>query len=64
MAFCKVCGEEFSERRFELGYRTCLEHGEARRTFLVIPVPKSNGVVGNIADLKGISSSHKTGVSM
>lgn len=61
MAFCSVCGDDFSDRRAALGYRTCLEHGEARRTFIVVPLPKSNGVVGTIEELRGISSSHKTG---
>ena len=62
MAFCRVCGHSYSDKRAALGYDTCLEHGEARKQFCVIPVPKSNGVVGPIEDLKGIASSHKTGV--
>lgn len=61
MALCSVCGDEYSDARSALGYKTCLQHGEERKTFLVIPVPKSNGVVGRIEDLKGITMSHKTG---
>ena len=28
MAFCCNCDEEYSDRRKELGYKTCLECGE------------------------------------
>ena len=52
MPECKVCGDEFSVARYALGYRTCLEHGEARKEFLVIPLPKSNYVVGTLEELK------------
>lgn len=52
MAFCIKCGDEFSERRAELGYKTCLEHGQAKINFPVIPMTKSNYVCGSLADLK------------
>lgn len=52
MAFCNVCGEEYSDARAALGYRTCLEHGESKRDFIVVPVSKSNYVVGTMNDLK------------
>jgi predicted nucleic acid-binding Zn-ribbon protein len=29
MAECKECGEEYPDRRRELGYRTCLDCGAA-----------------------------------
>lgn len=32
---------------------------DARKQFLIIPVPKSNPVVGPASDLVGINSSHK-----
>ena len=31
-AVCIECGENFNPRRLELGYRTCLECGDARAT--------------------------------
>jgi hypothetical protein len=37
MAICKICGEEFSERRYALGYKTCLEHSEPMKQFTVAP---------------------------
>lgn len=37
MAICKVCGEDFSEKRYALGYRTCLEHSEPMKQFTVAP---------------------------
>ncbi len=37
MAFCKICGEEFSDKRYALGYRTCLEHPEPIKQFTVAP---------------------------
>jgi len=37
MAICKVCGEEFNDRRYALGYRTCLEHSEPPKQFTVAP---------------------------
>jgi hypothetical protein len=37
MAFCKVCGEDFSDKRYALGYRTCLEHSEPPKKFTIAP---------------------------
>lgn len=37
MAKCIICDEEFSEKRFELGYKTCLVHAESKQTFTVAP---------------------------
>lgn len=54
------CDNEVNPKRVALGYPTCIElHSQARREFLIIPVPKSNPVVGPPADLVGINSSHK-----
>ena len=58
MVFCIKCGDEYSDKRFELGYLTCLKHGEKRRNFTVVPVNKSNYVVGTLQELKE-SYSHK-----
>jgi hypothetical protein len=37
MAYCRICGEEFSDRRAALGYRTCLQHAEPPKQFTVAP---------------------------
>jgi hypothetical protein len=37
MAFCKVCGEDFSDKRYALGYCTCLEHSEPPKKFTIAP---------------------------
>lgn len=37
MAICTVCNEEFSDKRFALGYKTCLEHAESKYEFTVAP---------------------------
>jgi hypothetical protein len=58
MPFCIRCGDEFSVARAALGYRTCLDHGEPRREFPIVPVNKSNYVVGTMEDLKQ-SYAHK-----
>ena len=55
-----ICGEQFSEARFALGYRVCLSCGEAKakeRKFTVVPMHKSNYVaMFNRDDLKGINN--------
>ena len=33
----KGCGEEIAEKRWQLGYRTCLEHGEKPKQFTCAP---------------------------
>lgn len=58
MPYCIKCGEEFSNARAVLGYKTCLEHGEPRKKFLTVPVNKSNYVVGTLEELKS-SYAHK-----
>jgi hypothetical protein len=41
MAYCKICGEEYPDARQALGYRTCLEHPEPKKEFIVsIPFNK------------------------
>jgi hypothetical protein len=44
---CHVCGDEVSIGRWDLGYRTCLVHGDEvakARKFTVVPMHKSNYV--------------------
>lgn len=36
-AFCTTCGEEYSYKRKELGYNTCLDCGEEKRFFPTAP---------------------------
>lgn len=59
MASCTSCGEQFSNRRLDLGYRTCLECGDdVARTvrFLAAPLNKSNYVlISDLNDLKGLN---------
>ena len=44
---CRVCGDGIAKGRTELGYRTCLVHGDLdakARKFCVVPMHKSNYV--------------------
>lgn len=52
MTYCMKCGDSYNPRRAELGYKTCLECGSPRINFTVVPIPKSNYVVGTMDDLK------------
>ncbi len=52
MLFCIKCGEEYNPKRATLGYRTCLDCGSPKIKFPVIPVTKSNYIVGTVADLQ------------
>lgn len=52
MPFCTKCGDEYNQKRATLGYRTCLDCGSPKINFPVIPVTKSNYIVGTVADLK------------
>ena len=54
------CDNLVNPKRWALGYHSCIElHSQKRAQFLIIPVPKSNPVVGPMSDLVGINSSHK-----
>ena len=47
MYICRVCGEPIDDGRADLGYRTCLVHGDLdakARKFCVVPMHKSNYV--------------------
>lgn len=50
--FCVKCGDEYNPRRAALGYRTCLECGSPKFQPPIIPMSKSNYVVGTMDDLK------------
>lgn len=51
-ANCTKCGDEYNVRRLDLGYRTCLKCGSPKIKFPIIPVTKSNYIIGTIEDLK------------
>lgn len=38
------CGEEVNPKRWALGYRTCLEHGEKQKEYLVAPAYNKGGL--------------------
>ena len=59
MAHCSQCGETYPIARHNLGYRTCLECGDAvarKVSFIVVNGHKSNYmVISNPAELKGLN---------
>lgn len=59
MPFCRTCGEPFNPRRAELGYDTCLKHGEPKRVFTIVPVPKSNYIIATSTEQLASPYSHK-----
>jgi hypothetical protein len=64
---CVECWGFIPHGRVKLGYRLCLDCGEAKakkETHCVVPMPKSNYiVVTDPALLKGLNTSHKGGVA-
>lgn len=56
---CIKCGEEYNPRRKALGYHTCLACGSPKFNPPIIPVAKSNYIVGSMSELKDGSQSHK-----
>lgn len=48
---CIKCGQSYDIRRAQLGYKTCLDCGSPKRHFCVVPVNKSNYVVGTLEEL-------------
>ena len=56
---CEVCGDEFPPARQALGYSTCLKHGDKRKTFTAVPVPKSNYIIATTPEQVRSPYSHK-----
>lgn len=52
MPFCIKCGDDYNPKRLALGYRTCLDCGSPAFKPPIIPMSKSNYVVGTMADLQ------------
>ena len=59
MAHCSQCGETYPLARYNLGYRTCLECGDAvakQIKWLSAPINKSNYMlITNLDDLKQLN---------
>lgn len=51
MPICIKCRNNYAKERAELGYSTCLHCGSPKKSFIVVPIPKSNYVVGTMEDL-------------
>ena len=64
MKVCIKCGDKVTDKRYELGYHTCLSCGEKEAKsykHTIVPMPKSNYiVVTDMALLIGLNSSHKS----
>lgn len=59
MAMCTNCGDQYSDRRLDLGYNTCLpcgDHVAQTIRWLAAPINKSNYIlISNLEDLKGLN---------
>jgi ribosomal protein L37AE/L43A len=56
---CRSCGEPFNPRRKALGYSSCLDCGEPKKEFAIVPVPKSNYIVASNPEQLLSPYSHK-----
>lgn len=56
---CLVCGSFFPQGRKDLGFDTCLLHGDKRKTYTAVPVPKSNYIIATSLDAVKSPYSHK-----
>lgn len=60
MVDCIKCGEDFSQKRYDLGFKTCLSCGDIeakKHKFTIVPMHKSNYVpVFRKEDLQGINN--------
>lgn len=60
MFYCVNCSEEVNQKRWQLGYKTCLPCGETlakSHRHTIVPMHKSNYVpIYNLRDLVGINS--------
>lgn len=55
MAICIICGEEYPDKRKQLGYNTCLEHAELKKEFTVsIPYNKGSYQLITLENIKYI----------
>jgi hypothetical protein len=63
---CVRCGDDVEDRRYNIGYKTCLFCGEEEARLVehtIVPMPKSNYiVVTDMSLLQGLNSSHKGGL--
>lgn len=59
MHTCSVCDEVINPKRAALGYDTCIAHGEGKRTFTTVPVPKSNYIIATCREQLLSPYSHK-----
>lgn len=68
MNTCRTCGDDVAPARWAIGRYTCLKCGEAdardaRKSWTVAPMPKSNYIlITDMTLLKGLNSSHKGGL--
>lgn len=60
MFYCVHCSDDVNQKRWQLGYKTCLPCGEAvakQHKHTIVPMHKSNYVpIYNLQDLVGINS--------
>lgn len=69
MNYCRICSDDVVPERWALGRYTCLKCGEAdaldaRKSWTVAPMPKSNYIlITDMTLLKGLNSSHKGGIA-
>ena len=58
---CIECGEEFNPKRFDLGYRTCLECGDKHATKQILMKAKCTAPAYNKGAYMYITSSSMAG---
>lgn len=56
---CVICDDEYDPRRAALGYDTCKLHGEGRKVYTAVPVPKSNYIIATCREQVMAPYSHK-----
>ena len=69
MNYCRTCSDDVDPARWSIGRYTCMRCGEAdaldaRKSWTVCPMPKSNYIlITDMTLLKGLNSSHKGGLA-
>lgn len=62
--YCNECGEEYSMKRYRLGYKLCLDCGDTiarKHKHTIVPMHKSNYVVvTNRQELLGLTKVNPT----